>query len=87
MLIVSELATNAVMYGAGEFTVSVDALGTSLRVAISDPGGGVPGRRPPTADDPTGRGLVIVESLSERWGIVLSTSGPGKTVWCTLPID
>lgn len=34
------------------------------------------------ADDESGRGLWLVERLSERWGHCPRSGGPGKVVWC-----
>jgi len=83
-LLVSELATNAVLHAKTDFTVCVDRRGPTLRVEIGD------GRVvPPLAkgyrhDAPTGRGLGIVATLSSRWGF---ERGPdGKTVWFELDV-
>jgi serine/threonine-protein kinase RsbW len=34
----------------------------------------------PESGDVGGRGLVIVQALSDRWGVQVTDSG--KTVWC-----
>jgi hypothetical protein len=39
----------------------------------------------PTPRELTGRGLRIVDTLSQTWGV--THSGRGKTVWFTLPHD
>lgn len=42
-----------------------------------------PMRKQPTEDDEGGRGLLLVETLSRRWGYRWPTTG-GKVVWCVL---
>ncbi|MFE7118764.1 ATP-binding protein [Streptomyces sp. NPDC057654] len=87
MLVVSELATNAVRHGAlgdREFEVAVTALGDgSCFVEVTDSG-----RRPPVPravgdEDESGRGLHLVEALAETWG-VWHRGCFGKTVWAVL---
>jgi anti-sigma regulatory factor (Ser/Thr protein kinase) len=69
-LIVSELATNAVVHGSGAITLKLHRDGEIARGEVIDEGGGferaVRERGP---DDMGGRGLMIVESLCSRWGI------------------
>lgn len=82
-LLVSELATNAVMHAHTEFEVRVQALEGRIRVQVSD---ARPRRRPvsrqPFTYAGTGRGLPIVEQLASRYGV---QNGEGrKTVWCEL---
>ncbi|HEX3334016.1 MAG TPA: SpoIIE family protein phosphatase [Acidimicrobiales bacterium] len=88
-LMLSELATNAVQHAATEFEVAI-TLGeaapggngsTWVRVAVSDEAQGYPAPEEPAADAPRGRGLRIVESLADSWGIEVQRGRPGKTVW------
>ncbi|MFE1365183.1 ATP-binding protein [Streptomyces anulatus] len=44
----------------------------------------MPELREPTDDETSGRGLLIVDALAERWGV--RPRYPGKTVWAHLPI-
>ena len=86
-LMLSELATNAVQHAATDFEVSItlDPPARSrtgwLHVAVSDAAPGYPVPREPVADAPSGRGLRIVESLADAWGIEVARDRPGKTVW------
>jgi anti-sigma regulatory factor (Ser/Thr protein kinase) len=82
-LMVSELATNCVQHARSDFEIAIDVTRREIRVAARDSGAGQPAPRSPTPSEPTGRGLRIVEAMSERWG-VLPTDG-GKTVWFTIP--
>ena len=79
-LMVSELATNALLHASGGFDVAVDRSDTVMTVSVTDQGGGLPAVQSPSATEPHGRGLRIVESLSDEWGIT-STPAIGKTVW------
>jgi anti-sigma regulatory factor (Ser/Thr protein kinase) len=82
-LIVSELATNAIRHARQGFTVRIEMTETQLRAEVTDVGGGFPTARSPQPLDPTGRGLQIVDSLSQDWGVT-ARAGGGKTVWFTL---
>ncbi len=82
-LMVSELATNGIRHGQTSFNLVVEQRAGEIRVAITDQGGGTPTMRFPSPDEPTGRGLQIVEMLSERWGVEQQPDS-GKTVWFTL---
>ena len=82
-LMVSELATNALVHAAGGFVVSVERSDGAVLVSISDRGEGTPVLQAPPSSEPHGRGLRIVDKLSDEWGISpLSDGGRrGKTVW------
>jgi anti-sigma regulatory factor (Ser/Thr protein kinase) len=79
-LMASELATNAVQCADTDFTVTIERLPRRIRVAVSDLGPGEPIMRAPTPTEPTGRGLHIVDRLSDSWGVQYARRR-GKTVW------
>lgn len=79
-LMISELATNCVKHGRTAFELTITCEGEQVRVEVSDDDAGEPVKRSPTPQEPTGRGLQIVEFLSDAWG-VLPRDGDGKTVW------
>lgn len=85
VLMVSELATNAITHADSPFTLRLDAEAASLRIEISDAGHDLPRRRTPRPDEPFGRGLHIVDTLSESWGVELGADG-GKTIWIVVPL-
>jgi anti-sigma regulatory factor (Ser/Thr protein kinase) len=85
-LMVSELATNAIRHGGSDFEVLVELTSDELYVEIADTGGGLPTLRRARPLDASGRGLHIVESLADKWGVRRATSGLGKTVWFTLSL-
>jgi hypothetical protein len=59
--------------------VKVTTAETQLRVEVTDTGDGKPERRNPGPRDPTGRGLQIVEALSDHWDVTPARPA-GKTV-------
>jgi anti-sigma regulatory factor (Ser/Thr protein kinase) len=83
ILMVSELATNALVHAASGFQLTIDRTKTRLRVSVADLGAGVPSLQSPPSRQPHGRGLRIVEELSDEWG---TSEAPkkGKTVWFRL---
>lgn len=93
-LLLSELATNAMLHGClrrGVFQARVTVFADVLRIAVSDtraervahPLGACP-QRIPGIDDPFGMGLLIVDTLASRWGI--EEWDTAKTVWCELDL-
>jgi anti-sigma regulatory factor (Ser/Thr protein kinase) len=83
-LMTSELATNSVRHAHSDFELAILRSRDEIRVEVSDHGPGQPIMRSPTPREQSGRGLRIVQELSENWGI--SPSPNGKLVWFTLPV-
>jgi anti-sigma regulatory factor (Ser/Thr protein kinase) len=81
VLIVSELATNALTHGAGGFSVEVvvDDKSDEALISVRDAGRGVPTPRPAVPGTPGGHGLNIVGALTAAWGVERLPSG--KRVW------
>ncbi len=79
-LLVSELVTNACVHGADPVTLHLEIGHTKARVEVEDSIPEWPNVQSPSARDPGGRGLVIVESLSHMWGVENKVTG-GKVVW------
>lgn len=85
VLVVSELATNAVLHARSSYVVRVQVAGDRLRVEVTDASVRRPDRRTHTPEAATGRGLAIVAELARAWGV---DPGPdGKTVWAELPLE
>ncbi|MFF7364916.1 ATP-binding protein [Streptomyces sp. NPDC008125] len=93
VLCASELAANAVLHGVPVgrgYLVRIERLSAEagLRIEFHDSGDGresvpVSGRGCPAEADPgaeSGRGLIIVNALADRWGAAVRR--PGKIVWC-----
>jgi anti-sigma regulatory factor (Ser/Thr protein kinase) len=83
-LMSSELATNSVLHARSDFELAILRSREQIRVEVSDHGHGRPVPRSPTPQEQSGRGLQIVQALSEDWGITPSPGG--KLVWFTLPL-
>ncbi|MDC2953024.1 ATP-binding protein [Streptomyces gilvifuscus] len=85
--IVAELATNAALHGRVQgrdfrLALTLDTTTGLLRIAVTDAKGGqlpVAPTDSPT-DGETGRGLLMVGALADRWGTEPHPPG-GKTVW------
>ncbi|WP_330316119.1 ATP-binding protein [Streptomyces platensis] len=87
-VLVSELATNALRHAHVRgrlFRVRLTHTDSVLRIAVTDTRGEcLPCVSEPPPHASHGRGLLIVRTLSARWGIhVLRV---GKTVWCELEL-
>ncbi|MER7583654.1 ATP-binding protein [Kitasatospora sp. NPDC097691] len=95
LLIVAELAANAITHGrvpgrGFELHLALTTTarrGTTLRIAISDPRGD---RSPvlPTIHTPnaqSGRGLTLIDALCDRWGTIPRHPN-AKTVWAELDL-
>lgn len=78
-LLVSEVATNALVHGSGDVQVRVTAVGSGLRVEVSDGSPAMPTPRNPDLLAEGGRGLALVASLASDWGV--HRAGGGKVVW------
>jgi anti-sigma regulatory factor (Ser/Thr protein kinase) len=85
ILCVSELATNAAVHSdssrsGGTFTVRTESCpGAEVRIEVEDAGG------PWVSSDPDpahGRGLAIVRTLADDWGI--NTTPAGRAVWARI---
>jgi PAS domain S-box-containing protein len=89
VLMLSELATNAVQHAATPFEVAVRMApdGGSVRIEVSDGATGFPAPQEQIAEAPHGRGLHIVRTLADAWGIEMHQDRPGKTVWFSLPLS
>ncbi|MGJ6964236.1 ATP-binding protein [Streptosporangium sp. G11] len=83
MLIVSELVTNAVRYGGAACALRIRGGGNLVHGELFDPGAGAPRVCARDMEATGGRGLQIVDSLAEDWGVVHPPSG-GKIVWFVL---
>jgi len=81
-LVVTELATNAVVHARSGFTVSLNHDGPVVRIAVGDGAAAVPQRTPRRTQATRGRGLPIIEALASRWGHFALDGG--KLVWAEL---
>lgn len=82
-LLVSELVTNAIVHARTPIDLVVVAHPEGLRVAVSDQSETLPSPRHYGASATTGRGLALVEHMSDRYGTD-AVGGEGKIVWFEL---
>jgi anti-sigma regulatory factor (Ser/Thr protein kinase) len=83
VLLTSELVTNAIRHEAGEtVTLVVTCSGDELRVDVHDSSCCLPMPEDAPVDAETGRGLMLVNTLSKEWGSYRTTTG--KAVYFTL---
>ncbi|MET7689921.1 ATP-binding protein [Streptomyces sp. NPDC005483] len=80
VLLVSELVGNAVRHtGARVFGLRMRRRRGWIRIEVRDPSRGLPCLMPVQEMDLSGRGLFLVDKLSDRWGVDLLPRG--KTTW------
>src|ERR1700684_1680882 len=81
-LLTSELVTNAVAHEPGEtITLVISCSRDRLRVDVHDSSQALPVLQDAAGDDETGRGLMLVATLSAEWGF--SRTPGGKAVYFT----
>ena len=85
-LMVSELATNSVIHTTTGFRVTLNRTDHDVRIEVTDTGAGNPTMQTTPPHGTHGRGLQIVDSLANNWGITRQHEGDGRTVWITIPL-
>jgi anti-sigma regulatory factor (Ser/Thr protein kinase) len=78
-LLVSELVTNAVLHARSPARLKVERDPVSLRVSVCDSSTAPPRVRDYGPSAVTGRGMLLVDRIAQRWGVDLD--GNGKCVW------
>jgi anti-sigma regulatory factor (Ser/Thr protein kinase) len=81
-LVISELATNAVVHAHSPFTVVARSDGENLRLEVTDSSRRQPRESAQPPDAPSGRGLHVVARIARAWGV--EDTPQGKTVWAEL---
>lgn len=85
LLVVSELAANALTHAQSSYSVRLSATPHVLRIEVDDSGAGTPEPQPLTETEEHGRGLHLVDALAASWGMESAESG-GKRVWAELAL-
>lgn len=79
VLLMTELVSNALRHGEDTIRVCLELTGSSLRVDVVDTSHRMPARQVLGETETSGRGLPLVEGLSDSWGI--DVQDRGKSVW------
>jgi anti-sigma regulatory factor (Ser/Thr protein kinase) len=82
VLAVSELVTNAFNHAAAPATITSEVTEALMRVTVTNPGHGALVVRPSDYSGQGGRGLRIVETISDSWG--WHSRNGHTTVWFEL---
>ncbi|HTN81937.1 MAG TPA: ATP-binding protein [Acidimicrobiales bacterium] len=81
-LLASEVVTNAVIHARSDADLVLERTPNALRISVTDRGEGMEREVGGVSDG--GRGLLIVEQLSSRWGA--EPTSDGNRVWAEIPI-
>ncbi|MFE3068877.1 ATP-binding protein [Streptomyces sp. NPDC059247] len=98
-LLVSELATNAIRHarptktseaathsvGIGTIVLPLWTTDGGIILAVSDPDPRPLALRASDASATGGRGLVLIQTMANRWGYSPTGPHPGKVVWAEVP--
>lgn len=84
-LLVSEMVTNALLHTNGIATLELRHLEGRVRIMVGDAHATEPTpRHDLDTDSASGRGMILVEILSEEWGVVPCEGG--KWVWADVTL-
>jgi anti-sigma regulatory factor (Ser/Thr protein kinase) len=81
-LVVTELVSNGLDHGEGLITLTVSRRAGGMLVEVHDESSKQPLVRPVDPSSARGRGMQLVQALSERWGTTPEVRG--KVVWAEL---
>ncbi|AYN42777.1 MEKHLA domain-containing protein [Streptomyces dangxiongensis] len=84
LLLLSETLTNAVQHAEGPLGLRLCRTATDLTVEVSDHSPHLPQPRLAAEDEQSGRGLLLVRTLAQSWGV--RPTDEGKTTWFTLKV-
>lgn len=84
LLVLSELVANAVLHGRGPIVVALERLTGGVRIEVCDEGDGAVSVVRGPLDRVSGRGLMIVDHVTDRWGV--DPAGDGLSVWAELTV-
>lgn len=84
-LLVSEVVTNSVLHARTTCSLSLHQVGDRLRVEVADGSDDLPIDRCPPGMAEGGRGVGLVDTLSDAHGVHRGVDG-GKTCWFELAV-
>ncbi|GHE80142.1 hypothetical protein GCM10018785_55320 [Streptomyces longispororuber] len=86
VLLISEMITNVLVHTDGDALLVAEVTGENgtrrLRAEVSDGSDDLPHKRHPGELASSGRGLVLMDLLADRWGV--APRGEGKSIWFEL---
>lgn len=86
LLLISELVTNSILHGGPPIVLAIECEEEGLHVRVRDGSPVAPVQRTATEDDESGRGISLVQLISDTWGVepVADRLGSGKEIWFEL---
>lgn len=82
LIVVTELVQNVSQHTDADGELLITATANTVVVEVGDTSTVIPSARHPAADQIGGRGLSLVQALSQAWGV--RTCPHGKAVWAQL---
>ncbi|MGP3775411.1 ATP-binding protein [Streptomyces sp. SDT5-1] len=88
VLIVSELVANAINHGAsaspapGHVSLRLQLPDDEIRIEVIDSNPAPATMQSPSDEEESGRGLLLVSALADKWGV----TEDGTKTWCTVNI-
>jgi anti-sigma regulatory factor (Ser/Thr protein kinase) len=79
VLIVSELATNAVVHARSGHVITMRRRSGAIRIEVRDASARAPDLRELSVTEESGRGMLLVSALAVAWGV--EPNDDGKLVW------
>jgi anti-sigma regulatory factor (Ser/Thr protein kinase) len=83
VLLLSEVLTNVLVHTDANALLVAEVSGNPgerhIRVEVTDSGDDLPHKRRPGEMASSGRGLMLIELLSDAWGV--APRGEGKSIW------
>ena len=87
--LIAELVANAATHGrlpSRDFRIVLRTRSETLRIEVTDTRGDrLPRPARPAPDATSGRGLLLVAALADRWGVIPGPH-PRKTVWAEVGV-
>jgi anti-sigma regulatory factor (Ser/Thr protein kinase) len=83
-LLISEVVTNSIRHARPPYYIAIECKrGRTLEVRVSDGSRRAPKKGEVDVWSESGRGVALVDQLSQKWGVKRSLRG--KTVWFRIP--